>query len=48
MNIDNIIPSTLKVVASENLNIEEDLKKAESNKTLEQLVNEENEKDEDS
>ena len=48
MNIDNIIPSTLKVVASENLNIEEDLKKVESSKTLEQLVNEENEKDEDS
>lgn len=41
MNIDHITPSILKVTASENLNIEEDLKKAESSKTLEQLLNEE-------
>jgi|688.fasta_scaffold291035_1 hypothetical protein len=47
MNIDNIIPSTLKVTASENLNVENDLTKAESTKTLEQLINEENQKDQD-
>lgn len=44
MNIDNITPSTLKVVASENLNIENDLNQTDSAKSLEQLIHEEKEK----
>lgn len=43
MNIDNIVSSTLKVTASENVNIQSDLEKADSSKTLEQLLNEEKE-----
>ena len=45
MNIDNIVPSTLKVVASENLHIENDLNKAESSKTLDQLIHDQKEND---
>lgn len=41
MNIDQFIPSILKVTANENLNIEDDLKKDDSTKTLSQLINEE-------
>jgi hypothetical protein len=37
MNIDNIIASTLKVTASQDLNIENDLNTEDSNKTLNQL-----------
>lgn len=44
MNIDHIVPSILKVTASENLNIENDLNQPESAKSLEQLLNEEEEK----
>lgn len=43
MNIDNIVPSTLKVIASENLHIENDLNQAESNKTLDQLIHDQKE-----
>lgn len=46
MNIDNIIPSTLKVVASENINIQDDLKQNDSSKSLEQLLHEEKENSE--
>lgn len=45
MNIDNIIPSTLKVTASENLDIQQDLNMAESEKTINQLLNEQEEND---
>ena len=47
MNIDNIVSSTLKVTASENLDIQSDLEKADSSKTLEQLINEEKENTEE-
>jgi len=40
MNTDNIIPCILKVTASYNLNIENDLNQPESTKSLEQLINE--------
>jgi hypothetical protein len=40
MKIDNIVNSTLKVVANENLNIEHDLAKEDSIKPLDQLLNE--------
>lgn len=40
MKIDNIIPSELKVVASEHLNVEQDLKAADSEKPIELLLNE--------
>lgn len=40
MKVDNIIPSTLKVVASENLNIQKDLDSEDSNKPIELLLNE--------
>lgn len=43
MNIDNIIPSELKVVASEHLNIEKDLTSPDSEKPIELLLNEEKE-----
>lgn len=43
MNIDNIVSSTLKVTASENVDIQQDLEKADSSKTLEQLIHEEKE-----
>lgn len=43
MKIDNIVNSTLKVVANENLNIEHDLIKEDSTKSLDQLVNEQKE-----
>jgi hypothetical protein len=39
MNIDNFISSTLKIVASENLNIEQDLSNT-SNKNINELLNE--------
>ena len=38
MNIDHIVPSTLKVIASENVDIENDLNKPESSKSIEQLL----------
>ena len=41
MKIDNIIPSELKVVASEHINVEEDLKAADSEKPIELLIHEE-------
>lgn len=44
MNIDNIINSTLKVTASEKLDITNDLEKADSPKTLAELLHEEKEK----
>jgi hypothetical protein len=40
MKIDKIIPSTLKVTASEQLNISADLKAADSEKPLELILNE--------
>jgi hypothetical protein len=43
MNIDNIVSSTLKVIASENLDIQSDLEKSDPPKTLEQLIHEEKE-----
>ena len=43
MNIDNIIGSTLKVTASTDLNIENDLNTTDSEKTLAQLIHEEKE-----
>lgn len=46
MNIDHIVPSTLKVTASENVNVENDLNQPESAKSLEQLLNEQKEKEE--
>lgn len=45
MNIDHIVPSILKVTASENVNIENDLNQPESAKSLEQLLNEQKEKE---
>lgn len=45
MEIDNIANSTLKVTASSNLDINNDLKKADSSKTLAELLNEEKEKE---
>jgi hypothetical protein len=39
MNIDNFISSTLKITASENLNIENDLV-SQSNKNINELLNE--------
>lgn len=50
MKIDNIIPSTLKITASENLNIQKDLESEDSNKPIELLLNEqkENKKDQKS
>lgn len=48
MNIDNIVSSTLKVTASENVDILSDLQKVDSSKTLEQLINEEKETQENS
>lgn len=41
MNIDDIVPSVLKVTAKETLNIDKDLKQEDSTKTIEQLLNEE-------
>lgn len=46
MNIDNIIGSTLKVTASNDLNIENDLNSEDSEKTLAQLLHEEKEQTE--
>lgn len=46
MNIDNIIPSTLKVTASTDLNIQNDLNIEDSTKTLAQILNEEKEQNE--
>ncbi len=43
MNIDNIVNSTLKVTASENLHIEADLQVAESAKSLDQLLHDQKE-----
>ena len=50
MKIDNIISSTLKVVASDNLNIQKDLESKDSDKPIELLLNEqkENQKDQES
>ncbi len=45
MNIDNIVPSILKVTASENLDIQNDLNQPESAKSLEQLLNDQKEKE---
>ena len=45
MNIDNIVPSILKVIASENLDIQNDLNQPESAKSLEQLLNDQKEKE---
>jgi hypothetical protein len=47
MKIDNIIPSTLKVIASENLNIQKDLESQDSDKPLELLLNEQKETQKD-
>jgi len=41
----NIINSELKVVASENLDLTEELNNVDSNKTLEEIFNEKEEKD---
>lgn len=41
MKIDNIIPSELKVVASEHLNIQQDLQAVDSEKPIELLIHEE-------
>lgn len=38
MNIDHIVPSILKVTASENIDIENDLNQPESSKSIEQLL----------
>jgi hypothetical protein len=46
MNIDNIISSTLKVTASADLNIQNDLNIDDSTKTLAQILNEEKEQSE--
>ncbi len=43
MNTDNLIPCILKVTASDNLNIENDLKTPESSKSIEQLLYEQKE-----
>jgi hypothetical protein len=43
MKIDNIIPSELKVVASENLDISQDLQAKDPDETLEQIINEKKE-----
>lgn len=40
MNTDNIIPCILKVTASSNVDIENDLNQPESAKSIEQLLNE--------
>jgi hypothetical protein len=45
MKIDNIIPSTLKIVASENLNIQKDLIEQDPEKTLSEILNEKEEKE---
>lgn len=47
MNIDNIVSSTLKVTASENLDIQTDLQMADSTKSIEQLIHEEKENTEE-
>lgn len=44
MKLDNIIPSELKVIASENLDISQDLKAQDPNKELEQIIHEQAEK----
>jgi hypothetical protein len=44
MKIDNIIQSELKVVASENLNIQKDLETQDPEKSLEKIINEQKEK----
>ena len=41
----NIINSELKIVASENLDLTEELNNVDSNKTLEEILNEKEEKD---
>lgn len=46
MNIDQISPSILHITASANLNIQDDLNK-ESTKTIDQLIHEEKNKDEE-
>lgn len=48
MNIDNITPSILKVTASEKVDVSSDLHQPESSKSLEQLLNEEEENQEKS
>jgi len=45
MKIDNITPSELKVVASSNLDISEDLNQPDPDKQLEAIINEQKEKD---
>jgi hypothetical protein len=45
MKIDNIISSTLKVVASENLNIQKDLTEQDPEQTLSEILNEKEEKE---
>jgi hypothetical protein len=47
MNIDQISPSILHVTAKENLNIEHDLNQNQSNKTISELINEEENKNEE-
>jgi len=48
MKIDNIIPSTLKVTASDNVNIQKDLESKDSDQPIELLLNEQQEKKENS
>jgi len=44
MNIDNIIASELKIVASDKLNIKKDLETPDPEKSLEKIINEQKEK----
>lgn len=44
MKIDKIIPSELKIVASEKLNIQKDLQTEDPDKSLEKIINEQTEK----
>lgn len=47
MKFDNIIPSTLKIIASENINIQRDLESEDSNQPIEHLLNEQKEEKKD-
>lgn len=44
MKIDNIISSTLKVIASENINIQKDLETPDSEKNIQSIIDEQKEK----
>jgi len=46
MKLDNIIMSELKVIASENLDVQHDLNLPDPQKTLAQILHEEEEKEE--